>query len=74
MTIPTAIASEQEWNSKREALLVKEKQLTRPRDALDYPENGCPGCTMFADNLPNQLIHLNARDEYTSQELVGGRS
>jgi predicted dithiol-disulfide oxidoreductase (DUF899 family) len=28
----------------------------------DYPENGCPGCTMFADNLSNQLIHLNARD------------
>jgi predicted dithiol-disulfide oxidoreductase (DUF899 family) len=27
-----------------------------------YPENGCPGCTMFADNLPQQLIHLNARD------------
>jgi predicted dithiol-disulfide oxidoreductase (DUF899 family) len=26
-----------------------------------YPENGCAGCTMFADNLPN-LIHLNARD------------
>ena len=26
-----------------------------------YPEDGCPGCTMFADNLPN-LIQLNARD------------
>jgi len=25
------------------------------------PEQGCPGCTMFADNLPN-LTHLNARD------------
>ena len=111
MTIPTAVVSAREWNSKREALLVKEKQLTRARDALaaerrrlpmvrverdyrfegpggevglldlfegrrqlivyrfyldpdmqiaSYPE-GCPGCTMFADNLP-KLIHLNARD------------
>jgi predicted dithiol-disulfide oxidoreductase (DUF899 family) len=112
MRIPTTVASEQEWNAQREALLVKEKALTRARDALaaerrrlpmvrvdkayrfdgpageaslldlfegrrqlivyrffldpgmtiaTYPENGCPGCTMFADNLPN-LIHLNARD------------
>ncbi len=30
-------------------------------DIANYPEDGCPGCTMFADNLPN-LIHLNARD------------
>jgi predicted dithiol-disulfide oxidoreductase (DUF899 family) len=112
MTIPTTVASEQEWNVQREALLAKEKALTRARDALaaerrrlpmvavekdyrfegpageaslldlfegrrqlivyrffidpgmqiaSYPENGCPGCTMFADNLP-KLIHLNARD------------
>ncbi len=112
MTIPTAVVSEQEWNAQREALLVKEKELTRARDRLaaerrrlpmvrvdrdyrfegpdgevslldlfegrrqlivyrffldpgmniaNYPEAGCPGCTMFADNLPN-LTHLNARD------------
>ena len=112
MTVPTAVVSDEEWSSKREALLVKEKELTRARDALaaerrrlpmvrveksyrfegpegesslldlfegrrqlivyrffldpgmtitNYPENGCPGCTMFADNLPN-LTHLNARD------------
>ena len=112
MTVPTAVVPEQEWNSRREALLVKEKQLTRARDALaaerrrlpivrvnkdyrfegpegevslldlfegrrqlivyrffldpgmkiaSYPENGCPGCTFFADNLPN-LTHLSARD------------
>jgi len=112
MTVPTEVASEQEWNTKREELLVKEKELTRARDALaaerrrlpmvrvekdysfegpdgeaslldlfegrrqlivyrffldpgmtitNYPENGCPGCTMFADNLPN-LTHLKARD------------
>ena len=110
MTVPTAVVSEQEWNSEREALLVKENELTRARDALaaerrrlpdrvekdyrfegpegevgfldlfdgrrqlivyrffldpgmkiaSYPE-GCPGCSMFADNLPN-LTHLNARD------------
>ena len=34
MTIPTTAVSEQEWNAAREALLVKEKQLTRARDAL----------------------------------------
>lgn len=112
MTMPTTVASQEEWNAKREALLVKEKELTRARDALaaerrrlpmvpvekeyrfegpegeaslldlfegrrqlivyrffldpgmkitNYPENGCPGCTMFADNLPN-LTHLKARD------------
>jgi predicted dithiol-disulfide oxidoreductase (DUF899 family) len=110
MSIPTDVVSEQEWSSKREALLVKEKELTRARDALaaerrrlpmvrvdtdyrfegpegevrlldlfdgrrqlivyrffidpnmdSYPDNGCPGCSMFADNLPN-LTHLNARD------------
>ena len=106
------MVSEQEWNAAREALLVKEKQLTRARDALAaerrglpmmrvgkeysfegpeaecsllglfegrrqlivyrffpdpgmqiarYPEDGCPGCTMFTDNLPD-LTHLKARD------------
>jgi predicted dithiol-disulfide oxidoreductase (DUF899 family) len=112
MSIPTIVVSEQECNAAREALLVKEKQFTRARDALaaerrrlpmmrvekeysfdgpqaerslldlfegrrqlivyrffldpgmqiaSYPEDGCPGCTMFADNLPN-LTHLEARD------------
>jgi predicted dithiol-disulfide oxidoreductase (DUF899 family) len=110
MSIPTPVASEQEWRRAREALLVKEKELTRARDALaaerrqlpmvpvdkdyrfegpdgevrlldlfdgrrqlivyrffldpnmdSYPGSGCPGCSMFADNLPN-LTHLNARD------------
>jgi predicted dithiol-disulfide oxidoreductase (DUF899 family) len=121
MSVPTAVVSEQEWNSKREALLVKEKELTRARDALaaerrrlpvvrvdkdyrfegpdgevsfldlfegrrqlivyrffldpgmdiaSYPE-GCPGCTMFADNLPN-FTHLNARD--TTLVFVSGGS
>jgi predicted dithiol-disulfide oxidoreductase (DUF899 family) len=121
MTIPTAVVSNQEWNSQREALLVKEKELTRARDALaaerrrlpmvrvekeyrfegpegerslldlfegrrqlivyrffldpgmkitEYPE-GCPGCTMFADNLPN-LTHLKARD--TTLVFVSGGS
>jgi predicted dithiol-disulfide oxidoreductase (DUF899 family) len=110
MSIPTASVSEQEWSARREALLVKEKELTRARDALaaerrrlpmvrvdkdyrfegpdgevrlpdlfdgrrqlivyrffmdpgmdSYPDKGCPGCSMFADNLPN-LTHLDARD------------
>jgi predicted dithiol-disulfide oxidoreductase (DUF899 family) len=34
MTVPTFVVSQQEWNSRREALLVKEKELTRARDAL----------------------------------------
>ena len=113
MSIPTTVVSGQEWNAAREALLVKEKQLTRARDALaaerrrlpmvrvekeyrfegpegevslldlfegrrqlivyrffldpgmkiaSYPENGCPGCTMFADNLPNSSPTSSARD------------
>jgi predicted dithiol-disulfide oxidoreductase (DUF899 family) len=110
MSIPTAAVSEPEWRRVRAALLVKEKELTRARDALaaerrrlpmvrvnqdyrfegpngevglldlfdgrrqlilyrffldpnmdSYPDSGCPGCSMFADNLPN-LTHLNARD------------
>ena len=110
MSIPTPVVSEQEWRREREVLLVKEKELTRARDALaaerrrlpmvrvdkdyrfegpegevrlldlfegrrqlivyrffldpdmdGYPDSGCPGCSMFADNLPN-LTHLNARD------------
>jgi predicted dithiol-disulfide oxidoreductase (DUF899 family) len=112
MTVPTPVVTEQEWRAQREALLVKEKELTRARDALaaerrrlplvpvektyrfdgpdgersllelfegrrqlivyrffldpgmqiaSYPEDGCPGCSMFADNLPN-VTHLNARD------------
>jgi predicted dithiol-disulfide oxidoreductase (DUF899 family) len=34
MTVPTFVVSQQEWNSRREALLIKEKELTRARDAL----------------------------------------
>lgn len=111
MGIPTSVVTKEEWDEQREALLVKEKELTRARDELaaerrrlpmvavekdyafqgpdgekslldlfegrrqlivyrffldpgmqiaEYP-TGCPGCTMFADNLP-KLKHLNARD------------
>ncbi len=104
------IVSPQEWEAARQELLVKEKELTRARDALaaerrrmprmavekDYrfegpdgpaslhdlfdgrrqlvvyrfffepgatgwPERGCYGCSMMADQLSN-LVHLNARD------------
>jgi predicted dithiol-disulfide oxidoreductase (DUF899 family) len=104
------IVSPQEWETARQELLVKEKELTRARDALaaerrrmprmavekDYrfespdgpaslhdlfdgrrqlvvyrfffdpggtgwPERGCYGCSMMADQLSN-LVHLNARD------------
>jgi predicted dithiol-disulfide oxidoreductase (DUF899 family) len=122
MTVPTAVVTQEEWHARREALLVKEKELTCARDALaaerrrlpmvrvekdyvfegpegevglldlfegrrqlivyrffldpgmqiaSYPEDGCPGCTMFADNLPN-LIHLHARD--TTMAVVSAGS
>jgi predicted dithiol-disulfide oxidoreductase (DUF899 family) len=106
------IVREDEWREAYNALLVKEKKLTRARDALaaqrrrlpmvrlekDYsfdglagrvaladlfvgrpqlllyhfmfapgvngwPSAGCPGCSMFIDNLGQfTRIHLNARD------------
>ena len=44
----------------RRQLIVYRFFLDPGMKITDYPE-GCPGCTFFADNLPN-LIHLNARD------------
>jgi predicted dithiol-disulfide oxidoreductase (DUF899 family) len=104
------IVSAQEWENAREQLLVKEKELTRARDALaaerrrmprlavekeyrfegpdgpaslldlfagrrqlivyrffydpdvkGWPEKGCPGCSMVADQVAH-VAHLNARD------------
>jgi predicted dithiol-disulfide oxidoreductase (DUF899 family) len=104
------IVSPQEWAAARERLLVKEKELTRARDALaaerrrmprmavdksytfdgpngeaslldlfegrrqlivyrffydpdvdGWPEKGCPGCSMVADQVAHPA-HLNARD------------
>jgi predicted dithiol-disulfide oxidoreductase (DUF899 family) len=111
MGIPTPrIVSPEEWEAARAALLVKEKEVTRARDALaasrrrmpmvsvdktyryegpngpatlldlfdgrrqlvlyrffmdpnmsSYPERGCKGCSLGADQLGN-LAHLRARD------------
>ncbi len=104
------IVSPQEWQSAREEMLVKEKELTRARDGLaaerrrmprmavekeyafegpngrvslldlfqgrrqlvvyrffydpdvnGWPEKGCPGCSMIADQVTHPA-HLNARD------------
>ncbi len=104
------IVSPEEWEAARAALLVKEKEVTRARDALaasrrrmpmvavekayrfegpdgaatlldlfdgrrqlvlyrffmdpnmsSYPERGCKGCSLGADQLGN-LAHLRARD------------
>ncbi|HYG96366.1 MAG TPA: DUF899 family protein, partial [Solirubrobacterales bacterium] len=104
------VVSAKEWKAAREELLVKEKELTRGRDALaaerrrmprlaveqeyrfdgpdgpaslldlfegrrqlivyrffydpdvkGWPEKGCPGCSMVADQV-SHLSHLNARD------------
>ena len=104
------IVSPQAWEAARQQMLVKEKALTRARDALaaerrrmprlavdkeyrfegpdgpaslldlfegrrqlivyrffydpdvkGWPEKGCPGCSMVADQAAH-LAHLNARD------------
>ncbi|HEX2411446.1 MAG TPA: DUF899 domain-containing protein [Solirubrobacteraceae bacterium] len=104
------VVSPQEWEAARQALLVKEKEHTRARDALaaerrrmpmsavekdyafegpdgpasladifdgrrqlivyrfffdpdmaQYPEEGCGGCSMYADQV-SHLAHLRARD------------
>ena len=109
MNLPPVVSAE-EWKTAREELLVKEKELTRARDALaaerrrmprlavekeyrfegpngpaslldlfegrrqlivyrffydpdvkGWPEKGCPGCSMVADQVAH-LAHLNARD------------
>jgi predicted dithiol-disulfide oxidoreductase (DUF899 family) len=105
-----AIVSRAEWDEARNALLVKEKELTKAKDAMaaqrrrmpwlpvdkayefegpegrvslldlfagrrqlivyrafmdpgvhGWPENGCPGCSMVADQVAH-VAHLNARD------------
>jgi predicted dithiol-disulfide oxidoreductase (DUF899 family) len=111
MGTPTPkIVRPEEWEAARAALLVKEKEVTRARDALaasrrrmpmvavektyrfegpdgpttlldlfdgrrqlvlyrffmdpnmsSYPERGCKGCSLGADQLGN-LAHLRARD------------
>ena len=104
------IVSPDEWQAARRDRLVKEKELTRARDAMaaqrrrmprmavereyafegpngpatlldlfegrsqliiyrfffepgvsGWPESGCPGCSMMADQVAH-LAHLNARD------------
>jgi predicted dithiol-disulfide oxidoreductase (DUF899 family) len=109
MNAPQVVSPER-WEAVREELLVKEKELTRARDALAaerrrmpmtvvekdyafegpdgpaslldlfdgrrqlivyrfffdpdmerYPEEGCGGCSMYADQV-SHLAHLRARD------------
>jgi predicted dithiol-disulfide oxidoreductase (DUF899 family) len=45
----------------RRQLIVYRFFLDPGMQIASYPEDGCPGCTMFGDNLPN-VTHLNARD------------
>ena len=112
MTLPTVVPPE-EWETAHQALLAKEKEAMRARDALaaerrrqpmvafnaghafeggaslldlfegrrqlivyhfmfgpgapGWPSAGCPGCTMFVDQV-GHLAHLHARD--TSFALV----
>lgn len=106
MTALPPVATREEWTAARKALLAKEKELTRARDALNAErrrlpmveveeeyvfegpsgtvslldlfegrsqlivyhfmfdpawDEGCPGCSHFADNL-GHLAHLHARD------------
>ena len=54
----------------RRQLIVYRFFLDPGMTITEYPK-GCPGCTMFADNLPN-LTHLKARD--TTLVFVSGGS
>jgi predicted dithiol-disulfide oxidoreductase (DUF899 family) len=112
MTVPTAVVTQEEWHARREALLVKEKELTCARDALaaerrrlpmvrvekDYVFEGPEGEVGLLDLFEGrrQLIldrffpdpgmqiatypedrtgsWVRRHDEYTPQELAGGRS
>ncbi len=61
------IVSRDEWTTARKRLLVREKELTRQRDALSaerrsLPMVGCPACSYVADNFAGALVHLAARD------------
>src|SRR6266542_4248323 len=82
MNLPPVV-SPTEWQAAREALLAKEKEATRERDALaaerrrlpllyhfmfgPNQDEGCDGCSMFVDQI-GHLAHLHARD--TSFALV----
>jgi predicted dithiol-disulfide oxidoreductase (DUF899 family) len=56
----------------RRQLIVYRFFLDPGMKIASYPENGCPGCTMFADNLPN-LTHLSARDTTLAFVLAGSQ-
>jgi predicted dithiol-disulfide oxidoreductase (DUF899 family) len=45
----------------RRQLIVYRFFLDPGMQIAEYPKDGCPGCSMFADNLP-ELTHLRARD------------
>jgi predicted dithiol-disulfide oxidoreductase (DUF899 family) len=81
MTIPTAVALEQERNAQREALLVEEKELTRTRDVPAGERRRLP---MVGVSEAIRTYRTRARaaeelssiwaHEYAPQELAGGRS
>jgi predicted dithiol-disulfide oxidoreductase (DUF899 family) len=58
---PDGEASLLELFEGRRQLIIYRFFLDPDMEIAEYPKNGCPGCTMYADNLP-QMIHLNARD------------
>jgi predicted dithiol-disulfide oxidoreductase (DUF899 family) len=63
-----AIVSQQEWEAAREALLVKEKELTRARDAMAALRRRMPWMAVEKDYRfegPNGLVSL--------VDLFGGR-
>ena len=92
MATPTPVVTGQEWNGVREALLVKEKELMRARDALaaerrrlpmvhvdkEYRFEGPSGEEWqdAPEGVPQDRTGSWVRrsDEYTTDELTGGRS
>jgi hypothetical protein len=45
----------------RRQLIVYRSHLDPDMQIANYPEDGCPGCTMFADNLPKLIQTERAR-------------
>jgi predicted dithiol-disulfide oxidoreductase (DUF899 family) len=87
MSIPTEVVSKAEWDVAREALLAKEKKLTRARDALaaerrrlpmvrvekEYRFEGADGEASLLELFEGRRqLHLNARD--TTFAFVSGGS
>jgi predicted dithiol-disulfide oxidoreductase (DUF899 family) len=67
---PTEVVSRAEWDVAREALLANEKKLTRARDALAAERRRLP----MGRTQDRTGSWTRRSDEYTPDELAGGRA